>query len=245
MTNTKKNLRLNHFTCCLLALSTSSCSAKDNTEHPKIQTQPSNETRKPATSVTTEKIRATLSTTDERVFETPLGTLVIKRSDNVANIPGKIYLNNELIYTARSEGTYPDTKGMPFNLSAVNWEENGKARPQYRITRLVVQEISYTCQYIVLDFTGPKVWLSKRFPEGFQRGQCFEMTWVRWEKNLAYFYFGADESDWEKGKYQGWVEGYNFKLKAVFGPVDAPPPPRRASLVPRPVHLIEAEKKGL
>lgn len=101
---------------------------------------------------------------------------------------------------------------------------------------MVVEERSWTCQYIVLDFTGPKVWISERFPkEAFQKGECVEMTWVRWEKNLAYFYFGADDQDWENGVYRGWVEGYNSKLKAVFGPVDAPPPPKKYSLVPKPI----------
>ena len=62
------------------------------------------------------------------------------------------------------------------------------------------------------------------------------MTWVRWEKTLAFFYFGAEDYLWDKDGYHGWVEGYNPKLKAVFGPVDAPSPPKYCSLVPRPTN---------
>ena len=90
----------------------------------------------------------------------------------------------------------------------------------------------------MLDFTGPKVWISQRFPKdaGSRGGECLEMTWVRWEKTLAFFYFGAEDYLWDKDGYHGWVEGYNPKLKAVFGPVDAPSPPKYCSLVPRPTN---------
>lgn len=157
-----------------------------------------------------------------------LGTLTIRRSNDETDTPGKLFLNDELIYTARQQEALPHFRGRPFNLLAISWDGEWN-----RISRIVIKESNWTCQYLVMDFTGSKVWISKRFPEGFQGGQCLDMTWVRWEKELAYFYFGADHQDWEKGKYRGWVEGYNPKLKNVFGPVDAPPPPRNASLVPK------------
>ena len=235
---------LNLFICCALGLLSTACGAKEDVVPSKSTTQPSTKSDKPE-SVSTEKVRAALRSPDEDVSETSLGTLVIRQSNDSTNTPGKIFLNGELIYTARSEEIQPNHRGRPFSLRLISFDTNKKKQPDFQITKMVLEERSWTCQHIVLDFTGPKVWLSKRFPEGFQRGQCFEMTWVRWEKNLAYFYFGADESDWEKGKYRGLTAAYNPKLKAVFEHVDIPPPPRRASLVPRPVHLIEAEKKGL
>lgn len=184
--------------------------------------------------VSTEQISEALRSPDEDVSETLLGTLVIKHFGDSRNSPGKIYLNGDLIYTARQQEALPHLRGAPFRLYSVSFQTNGKKQPDFRITRMVIRETSWTCQYIVLDFTGPKVWISERFPkDAFQKGQCVDMTWVRWERQAAYFYFGADEQDWEKGVYRGWVEGYNPKLKAVFGPVDAPPPPKGASLVPK------------
>lgn len=158
-----------------------------------------------------------------------LGTLTVRRSNDETDTPGKLFLNGELIYTARQQEVLPHFRGRPFGLWAIDWQWKGE-----RIWRMVVEERSWTCQYVVLDFTGPKVWISKRFPEGFQGGQCFDMTWVRWEKDVAFFYFGFGDQYWEKGKYLGWKEAYNPKLKDVFGPVDAPPPPRNASLIPKP-----------
>ena len=184
--------------------------------------------------VSASQIREALRSPDERIFQTLLGTLVIKSSNDITRTPGKMFLNDELIYTARQDEPIEYLRGRPFSLRPISWQDNGKRDQKYGITRLVVEERSWTCQYLVLDFTGPTVWISERFPkEVFQKGQCADMTWVRWEKQLAYFYFGADYQDWEKGVYRGWVEGYNPKLKAVFGPVDAPPPPKDASLVPK------------
>lgn len=229
---------LNLLTCCAIALSLSACDGKgkDNTTRTKSPAKPSATANKPAPTVSAEQIRAALRSPDEDVKQTPLGTVAIRRSDDSTNTPGKIFLNGELIYTARSEEVIPHLRGRPFNLDVVDWEENGKERLNYRITKMVVREISYTCQYIVLDFTGPKVWISNRFPKGSGSTGCLDLTWVRWEKNLAFFYFGADESDWDKDGYHGWVEGYNPKFKEVFGPVDAPPPPKHCSLVPRPTN---------
>lgn len=184
--------------------------------------------------ISVEAIRTALRPDTEDVSETLLGTLVIRMSDDATDTPGKIFLNGELIYTARQQEALPQHRGRPFNLRLVSFDDNGKDLPEFRVTRMVVEESNWTCQFVVLDFTGEKVWISERFPkEAFQKGRCVDMTWARWEKNLAYFYFGADESDWEKGRYRGWTEGYNPKLKGVFGPVDAPPPPKNYSLVPK------------
>lgn len=236
---------LNLFACCVLALSSSACGAQDDPAQPKSPAQPRTAASKPASAVSAEQIRAALRSPDERVFETLLGTLIIKRSGNSTRTPGKIFLNDELIYTARSDGAYPDPEGVPFNLSEVDFDTNNKRPPDYRVTKMVVKEGSYTCQYIVLDFTGPKVWISKRFPEGFQRGECLEMTWVRWIKLGAYFYFGASYHDWDKDGYRGHIEGYNSKLKAVFANVDAPPPPKDASLVPHRLDSLRQLPPGV
>lgn len=188
----------------------------------------------PRRTVSADKIREALRTDDEHISKTLLGPLVIKPRDDSTNSSGKILLGGELIYTARQQEELPYYRNRPFSLRSVSFQTNGKDLPDFRITRMVVEERSWTCQYIVLDFTGDKVWISERFPkEAFQKGRCVDMTWARWEKNAAYFYFGADDSDWENGVYRGWVEGYNPKLKAVFGPVKAPSPPRQYSLVPK------------
>ena len=232
---TSSNLVLNLVTCCAMALLLA-CNAKDDSGKHKSAAKPIARTNTAAT-VSAKQISIEQPSPDD-VSQTPLGTLVIRHSDDTTNTAGKIFLNGELIYTARSAEVAPDLKGKPFDLELVSWEENGKERPHYRITKMVMKERSHTCQYIVLDFTGPKVWISKRFPKdaGYRGGECVEMTWVRWEKSLAFFYFGADESDWDKDGYHGWVEGYNPKLKAVFGPVDAPPPPKNCSLIPKPTN---------
>lgn len=243
MTHTKLILSL--IICSALALS-ALASAKDNPAQAKSPAQPSAQVGKPET-VSAEKIRAALRSPDEDVYQTSLGTLVIRRSDDTSNTPGKIFLNGELIYTARSEELIPHLRGRPFNLRPISFDSNDKKLPHFRITKMVVEESSYTCQYIVLDFTGPKVWISERFPKKtFQGGECVDMTWVIWEKRGAFFYFGDDARDWSKDGYHGWVAGYNPKLKKVLEPVnlDAPLPPKGYSLVPKPTHLLEAERKG-
>ena len=184
--------------------------------------------------VSAETIHDALRRDDDDVSETLLGTLVVRRSNDATGTPGKIFLNGELIYTARQQEALPRYRGRPFGLRVVSFQSNEKELPEFRVTRMVVEESNWTCQFFVLDFTGDKVWISERFPkEAFQNGPCMDMTWARWETNLAYFYFGADDSDWERGRYRGWVEAYNPKLKAVFGPVAGPPPPRKYSLVPK------------
>ena len=219
--------------CVCGAFGMSSCYAVGEVS---AQAVSSTQTAEPASGATVSaaKIREALRAPDEESSNTPLGILVIKSSNDSTHTPGMIFLNGELIYTARKQEAIPHLRGRPFNLSRIDFQTNGKNHPEYRITRMVVEERSWTCQYIVLDFTGPAVWISERFPkEAFQKGRCVDITWVRWEKQLAYFYFGADDQNWEKGRYRGWVEGYNPKLKAVFGPVDAPPPPKGASFVPK------------
>lgn len=224
---------LTQVSVAVLALAMSISQAVAEVDRPTLATAPSTEHPVPRV-VSAETIRDALRAEKEYVYKTLLGALVVRLSDDATDTPGKILLNGELIYTARQQEALPQHRGMPFNLRVVSFQGNEKKFPEFRITRMVVEESSWTCQFVVLDFTGEKVWISERFPkEAVQNGPCMDMTWARSQNRLAYFYFGADESDWKKGRYQGWVKGYNLKLKAVFGPVDAPPPPRDVSLVPK------------
>lgn len=229
---------LSLFTCCVLVLSLSACDAKDNIAQSKSPAQPSAGVNKLASTVSAELIRAALRSPDEDVSQTLLGTLGIKSSDDSTNTPGKIFLNGELIYTARSEEAHPDSRGKPFNLQAISFDTNNKNYPEFRITKMVVEERSDTCQHIVLDFTGPKVWISERFPKdaGSRGGECLELTWVEWQKNIGIFYFGDEYHLCDKEGYHGWTAAYNPKFKKIMEPVYVPPPPKHCSLVPKPTN---------
>lgn len=236
MTLTK--LSLNLITCCALALSLSACGNKDNTGQPKHPPQPNTGASKPAPTVSSEQIRAAQRAPNEDAYQTPLGTFVIRRADDSTSTPGKLFLNGELIYTARNEEPLPHLRRRPFDLWSIDlWDTNDKNSVHFQINRMVVIEKSHSCRYIVLDFTGPKVWISDRFPsEETDQGGCDEITWIRWGKKRSYFYFGDDASLWDKDGYHGWVEEYDSKFEEVSGTLDAPPPPKNCSLIPRPTN---------
>lgn len=161
---------------------------------------------------------------------TPLGELAWIDSSGDRR-PDTLTLDGKVIVAPRK-----DEDGSVYGLREVSWEsyvdvKNGESG----IKRLLVTQSSLACQHILLDFTGPEVWVSPRFPEekqfpGAEKG-CVDVTWVRWDRPYPFFYLGGPEYP--------LVFGYNAKLKAVIGPVDAPPHPKCQSLVPQPFGAIE------
>lgn len=223
--------------CSALGL-LSACGNEDNTVKPRTSAPPSIEAAKPSPATPSKQILPAQRAPNEDIYQTPLGALVIRRADTATNTPGKLFLNGELIYTARSEELLPQLRGQPFDLQAIDlWDTNNKKYPHFLINRMVVIEKSQSCRYIVLDFTGPKIWISNRFPsEETDQGECDEITWIRWGDKQSYFYFGDGASLWDKDGYHGWVEEYDSKFKEISGTLDAPPPPKNCSLVPRPTN---------
>jgi hypothetical protein len=212
-------LSLNLVVCYALVLSLSACSNEDEIGKPKSPSQPNIEANKHPSPTPSQQTLAAKHAPNEDVYQTPSGTFVIRHTDDSTNTPGKLFLNGKLIYTARSEEPLPQRRGRPFDLRSIDlWDTSDKKYPNFLINRMVVMEKSQSCRYIVIDFTGPKVWISNRFPsEGTDQGECDEITWIRWGKKQSYFYFGYDASLWDKDGYHGWVEEYDSKLKEISG----------------------------
>lgn len=135
---TPSKLVLGLITCCALALLLA-CGAKDDSGKSKSAAKQITAANTPVTA-SGEQIRTNQRSPDV-VSQTPLGTLVIRHSDDTTNTPGKIFLNGELIYTARSEEVELHLRGKPFDLALVSWGENGKERPHYLITKMVVEDL--------------------------------------------------------------------------------------------------------
>lgn len=226
------------FAACVLTLISTACSAQESS----TQSKPAQTKTPPA--VSTEQIRAALTVPEEDVSETLLGKLIIRHSNG--KTPGKIFLNGELIYTARVDEPMPYNRSgvESFDLQVVDggygglgFDSNDKNGSERRITKMVVREESVTCQYRVLDFTGPKVWISEGFPKkAFEyHNNCNQMTYVTWPKKgklkgFGLFYFGDEPYLWDKEGYHGNTAAYNPRLKAVFEDVDIPIPPHNDRL---------------
>jgi len=174
---------------------------------------------------------------------TKLGELEWIDSDGDGR-PDTLTLSGKVVVPPRTA-----ENGSLFGLFWVSFDgelERTGGKERYTYKRLLITQSSLACQHILLDFTGPEVWVSPAFPEerqfpGAEKG-CVDVTWVRWDRPYPFFYLGGPEYP--------LVFGYNAKLKAVIGPVDAPPHPRCQSLVPQPFGAIEecmatlrAEKK--
>ena len=218
-----------------LALMSADCNAKDTATPP---TKPALEAPH---KVSAEQIRAALASPDEDSFQTPLGPVLIKHGGGSTRLPGQIFLNGELIYTARSKEENPELADVqePFSLSdVVGAGQRVPKRRNYSLKRAVIQERNISCQYLVLDFTGPKVWVSERFPKRAAKATaCVDITWAEWTKdNIGIFYFGDEYYLWDKEGYHGWTAAYNPKFKRILEPVDAPPPPKYCSLTPKPTN---------
>jgi hypothetical protein len=161
---------------------------------------------------------------------TPLGELAWIDSGGDRR-PDTLTLNGKVIVPPRKA-----EDGSSYGLHEISWEgyEDQKTG-EYGFKRLLITQSDLACQHILLDFTGPEVWVSPRFPEERQfRGAdqgCVDVTWVKWDPPYPLFYLGGSEYP--------LVFGYNAKLKAVIGPVEAPPPPKCQSLVPQPFGAIE------
>ncbi len=210
------------FISCTMAILSASCNAG---EEAKVSAD------------ATSRLRAAISVPQEEVYKTPLGEFVLRHSNG--KTPGKLFLNGELVFTAHVD------EPMAYNRSGVQsfdlwlaaigaggaFDTNGKTGPDFKITKMVVQEKSVTCQYRVLDFTGDKLWISPGFPEkAFEYHGCNEMTYTAWPKKgrlkgFGLFYFGDDPNLWEKDGYHGDTAGYNPIRKEVIEDVDIPPPP--------------------
>lgn len=229
---------LNLVVCCPLVLSLIACGNKDNSAQLQPRTHLGIEANKPTPTTPSEQVLASKRASNEDVYQTPLGPFVIRHTHDSTNTPGKLFLNGKLIYTARADEPLPQLRGRPFDLRSIDlWDTSDKKYPDFLINKMVVLEKSQSCRYIVIDFTGSKVWISNRFPsEETDQGGCDEITWIRWGKKQAYFYFGDDASLWDKAGYHGWVEEYDYKFKEVSGTQDAPPPPKNCSLVPKPTN---------
>lgn len=231
-------LWLNLVVYCPLVLFLSACGNEDNAAQSRPHTQPSIEASKSALTTPSEPALASQRAPNEDTYQTPLGPFVIRHSDDLTDTPGKLFLNGKLIYTARPDEPLPQLRRRPFDLSSIDlWDTSDKKYPNFLINKMVVLEKSQSCRYIVLDFTGSKVWISNRFPsEETDQGECDEITWIRWGKKQSYFYFGDGASLWDKDGYHGWVEEYDSKFKEVSGTQDAPPPPKNCSLIPKPTN---------
>ncbi len=209
------------FVAGVMALLSASCDAGAETKTPDDATS---------------RLRAAISVPQEEVYKTPLGEFVLRHANG--KTPGKLFLNGELVFTAHVDEpmAYNRSGVQSFDLWEANnggaFDSNGKSGKDFRITRLVVQEKSVTCQYRVLDFTGDKLWISPGFPEkAFEYHGCNEMTYTAWPKKgrlkgFGLFYFGDDPNLWEKDGYHGITAAYNPKLKAVIWNAGIPDPPR-------------------
>jgi len=162
------------------------------------------------------------ATSQIKAWKTPMGDVVV--IDGAANnTPGNALIDHSLLLRARTGSNGKDN----FQFTVVDFDTNGKSGADYRVTRMVLREGFYSCQHILLDFTGQAPWISERFPANVpEDGKCLELSWVRWEPPYPFFYFG--------GEVHPYVMAYNQKLKKVVGPVDAPPHPKGASLSPAP-----------
>lgn len=226
---TQHHLKL--FAACALTFISIACGAQESIAQPAKVKDPH--------SVSAEQIRSALSSPDHEVFQTLLGPLIIQHS--YGKTPGKLFLNGELIYTARVDEPFDYNRSghESFDLQEASvgsygpdsLDDNNKSGSERRITKMVVREKSITCQYRVLDFTGPKVWISEGFPKkAFEYNNCNEMTYVDWPKKgklkgFGFFYFGDEPYLWDKEGYHGNTAAYNPRLKAVFENVDIPIPP--------------------
>jgi hypothetical protein len=128
------------------------------------------------------------------------------------------------------------SNGGVYGLQEVSFDGKADKRTGRVLRRRLVLSQSFgSCQYIFLDFTGPKVWVSQRFPDAEEfpawasekTGGCIGMTWVAWKQPYSFFYFAGPEHP--------AIFAHNPKLQAVFGPIDpdqAPPHPKSNSLAP-------------
>ena len=138
---TQHHLKL--FTACILTLISTACSAQDNATSSKPT-----QTKAPHI-VSAEQIGAALTLPEDDVSETPLGKLIIRHSNG--KTPGKLFLNGELIYTARVDEPfkYNQSGVESFDLqeaaNGLAFDSNGKSGADFRVTKMVVKEESVTC----------------------------------------------------------------------------------------------------
>lgn len=171
-------------------------------------------------------------------FLTPLGELELRDSDGDGYADFAMLGEKIVVATKVGEGNHT------FTLHPISWSgQNDKKSGKHLVTMLIISQSQDSCQNILIDASGRELWTStpfpdvQKFPGWVQR--CMDITYVSWKPPYPAFYFGPSKAD--------PIFAYSSKLKAVFGPIDSddvPPHPKNVSLVPRPVEILEAEKKG-
>lgn len=132
---------------------------------------------------------------DDYAYQTPLGLLKFVLHNGSNGIPAdSIALNNKTLLDSpppRNQNT-EWMHYMPSSFGVDSYKANSaKPKSQREILRIIVEvggDGNCIKQFIVLDFTGSKPYVSKPFGYNPDGTACLEFKKVKWGKDVSYVY---------------------------------------------------------